>query len=210
MNHVRAIRRKRRFSYYSADAMNSEFGLHTLSLEFPAVAQTPAWPQTFETFLKAIPTLGICEQLDQLRRAYDRSNSPSVPDSSACRGPKLSVHYDQFAGLGADDARDFTCHGILHPLPSQNGFPGFQRITLMKRFIEPFTPGIKPKIPGLDTSAFNVLSNTTSKNINSSSIAPIIDDEINRECWCYEGVVLPGGKIILGRWVSSLIPFKFL
>ena len=198
---MKDIRERRTNSYYFEDVLDYENGFHTLSLEFPAAAQTPAWPQAFETFLEAKPALGLCEQLDQLQTTYKHSNDPSVSDSSACPGPKPGSHYQQFRGSGRD-ALDFSCHGIVHPLPPQNDFPGWQRITLMKRSDEISTPGHKPNIPGLDTSAFNVLSDTTFPNINSPNMAPAIDDEINRECWCYEGVILPGGKIILGRWVS--------
>ncbi len=30
------------------------------------------------------------------------------------------------------------------------------------------------------------------------------DAEINAGCWAYEGVVLPGGMIMLGRWWSPM------
>ncbi len=72
-----------------------------------------------------------------------------------------------FEGTGVD--RDpFHCTGQLQALPPQHGIPGWQRITLMKYF--------------LDEDGFY--------------------DPNSR--WAYEGVVLPGNQIILGRWWSPL------
>ena len=60
--------------------------------------------------------------------------------------------------------REFYATGYTYPLPSQHGVPGWQRIVMMKYFL---------------------------------------DDNGNYEeeaLWAYEGVVLPGGQLIVGRW----------
>ena len=63
-------------------------------------------------------------------------------------------------------ARPFFASGWLNPLPPQNDIPGWQRMTMMKYFVDD-------------------------------------NGEYDKDAlWAYEGVVLPGGKIILGRWWS--------
>lgn len=60
--------------------------------------------------------------------------------------------------------REFYATGYTYPLPAQHGVPGWQRIVMMKYFL---------------------------------------DDNGNYEeeaIWAYEGVVLPGGQLIVGRW----------
>lgn len=68
-------------------------------------------------------------------------------------------------GDGTDVAEDFFIDGWLNPLPRQHGVPGWQRLTMMKYFIEEDESG---------------------------------EGEIDMEAlWAYEGVVLPGGKIVV-------------
>ncbi|KAF2722854.1 hypothetical protein K431DRAFT_283679 [Polychaeton citri CBS 116435] len=71
----------------------------------------------------------------------------------------------RFEGTGYHEYEDFQAAGWLNPLPLQHGIPGWQRMTMMKYFVDHGT---------LDTGAL----------------------------WAYEGVALPGGKIIVGRWWS--------
>jgi hypothetical protein len=66
-------------------------------------------------------------------------------------------------GQGDDQNDHFYASGWLNPLQAQHGIPGWQRVTLMKHFMEDY-----------DT----------------------LDDDL----WAYEGVVLPGGRTMLGRW----------
>ena len=59
--------------------------------------------------------------------------------------------------------------GWLNPLPPQQGIPGWQRMTMMKYFVE-----------------------------DEDTTSPYA--ALNDSLWAYEGVVLPGGMIIVGRW----------
>ena len=139
--------------------------------------------------------------------------------------PRRGLHYQQFCGSGTDADR-FECNGILHPLPPQNGIPGWQRITMLKYFpsdLEDATDTQSASSPGQTSSASDGSSHTSSSSTNNSSsgssdwpsptaFTPINgnstmqtdpeDVDIDSSCWAYEGVVLPGGKIMLGRWWS--------
>lgn len=68
--------------------------------------------------------------------------------------------------LTTSNSRDFYSSGWLNPLPPQQGIPGWQRMTMMKYFVD-------------EDGHW--------------------DDEA---LWAYEGVVFPGGQIMLGRWWS--------
>lgn len=62
------------------------------------------------------------------------------------------------------DSRKAHIYGAIHGIPTQHGIPGFQRVTMMKCFLDyygNYDPG---------------------------------------EVWAYEGCVLPGATIIVGRW----------
>ncbi|EME88258.1 uncharacterized protein MYCFIDRAFT_76089 [Pseudocercospora fijiensis CIRAD86] len=72
----------------------------------------------------------------------------------------------RFGGKGEDAEEEFKADGWLNPLPSQNGIPGWQRMTMMKYYEQ------------------------DDGTVDTSSL------------WAYEGVCLPGGQIIIGRWWS--------
>jgi hypothetical protein len=77
-------------------------------------------------------------------------------------------------GDGSDEEEDFEIEGWLNPLPHQFGVPGWQRLTMMKYFYREDDYGN-------------------------------ITDEIDMGAlWAYEGVMLPGGKIIVS--VKRSIP----
>lgn len=121
-----------------------------MCLDFPADKEI-VWPPLFEKHLRS-----ITKEEPPRTRAQHRTALPS-PE------PPKSFH---FTGVGYDD-EDFSACGWLNPLPEQEGVPGWQRMTMMKYFVDEGTGR-------LDTSAL----------------------------WAYEGVVLPGGQIIMGRWWS--------
>jgi hypothetical protein len=113
------------------------------------------WPRAFEQVLHSLSPPGIAAKT----RAQKKS---ATPDSVAEFKP-LSF---QFEGEGQDVLEQFLAAGWLNPLPSQQGVPGWQRMTMMKYFES-------------DTGEIDV-------------------DAL----WAYEGVVLPGGQIVVGRWWS--------
>jgi hypothetical protein len=111
------------------------------------------WPPHFEYVLRSLapPT----------SRARTRAQR-----SSAAYDPAAKPHSFRFGGVGEDVEERFHADGWLNPLPEQLGIPGWQRMTMMKYFLEQ-------------------------------------DGQLDSEAlWAYEGVVLPGGKIIVGRWWS--------
>ncbi|KAF1989443.1 hypothetical protein K402DRAFT_452164 [Aulographum hederae CBS 113979] len=184
--------------------------IQTLTLEFPEKKSdfTFPWPRQFEQILKSItppPSTGFPRTRAQHQR-FDGPNSsptqlhtpPATPSSrpyidprnprAASRTP--SPHASRrnsptspttpgansnsaidtfinsnvrFQGKGWDE-ENFYSTGWLNALPSQQGIPGWQRMTMMKYFI-------------MEDGTFD-----------------------NEALWAYEGVVLPGGKIIVGRW----------
>ena len=65
--------------------------------------------------------------------------------------------------------RPFLSTGWLNPLPAQQGVPGWQRMSMMKYYVD-------------------------EEEVTSPPAA--LEDSL----WAYDGVVLPGGMIIVGRW----------
>lgn len=154
----------------------------------------------------------------------------SAPLTPPLKSLQHGVHYHRFSGSGTDAER-FHCNGILHPLMPQYDIPGWSRISLMKYF-DPDTAGdSSPATQSYSSGShspngsFEGISPTSSQSSNSSaatwpypldkpgSFTPInsarfpqADEDFNVTygCWCYEGVALPGGKIILGRWWSPM------
>lgn len=161
--------------------------------------------------------------LNRVNIAYP-APPPTPPSTPPCAKPKRNVHYRQFSGSGRD-FDDFHCSGIVHPLPPQEGIPGFQRITMMK-FKDPLT-NLPSQSPSAFSSTDGILSpnsplsssvSSNSSHTNGDRPYPtdpfrpeqmendhfqLEDDaDVDDECWCYEGVVLPGGMMMLGRWWS--------
>jgi len=102
------------------------------------------------------------------------------PLPPATPSPERGIDYHQFSSYPAHG----TCHqlaaGVLHPLEPQQGIPGFQRITWM---------GTPENGNYLDESEF--LQKAGTKGTMHEMRGKMIG---------YEGCVLPGGKIMLGRW----------
>lgn len=86
------------------------------------------------------------------------------------------VKYKMFVGGGDHGCGDQELRfaGIVHPLPLQNGIPGFQRFSMV--------------------SFFPPASGTIAKGFLDA------DKDDLHVYWRYEGVVLPGGNVILGRY----------
>ena len=145
-----------------------EDGFQKMTLNFDPAVNTTSWSNDFESHLHGLP-----------RRIQNLTNL------------ERGVHYQQFSGFGTDYKQTFRCRGIIHPIVEQHGFPGWQRITLMKHFT----------IPGsTSTSQPAGYSSATGNNINTPPAWTNDNFVIDEDCWAYEGAVLPGGKIILGRW----------
>lgn len=124
-----------------------------LILHFPSPDSAGAWPRVFERILSSLKTpVNRSRTRAQLRSSdiYQRANF--AEDSI------------RLQGSGHDSSDDFNADGWLNPLPEQHGIPGWQRMTMMKFFIE------------------------KNGNVDMDSL------------WAYEGIVLPGGKIMVGRW----------
>jgi len=141
--------------------------------------------------------------------------TPNTPPSSSSSSSSSSSTNQSYAKKGRDylpftgtghDAEPFHCSGILHPLPPQQDIPGWQRITMMKYFDADYSSSQASSPSPTQPSTPNVYS-----TINHE--AWIADDgeeneyngiDIGSGCWAYEGVVLPGGMIMLGRWWSPM------
>ena len=161
------------------------------------------WPADFDEHLQSLPTPQLLKNLGKYSYTNQRAatNYPSPPPTPKAKAkvkvkvesvkPQPKLDYLQFSGTGID-ADPFFCTGIIHALPPQQGIPGFQRITLMKIFSldMPSTPSLQPS------------SASSSNDMFSDSAASTVPAVIDESCWAYEGVVLPGGMTILGRWWS--------
>jgi len=116
------------------------------------------WPEAFERHLHSLTPSPPASPSGVRTRAQKRGGGGGTPEDLTGLEPQPF----RFEGGGeGDDA--FHATGWAQPLPKQQGIPGWQRLTMMKYFV------------------------------NDQS-----------ELWAYEGVVLPGGKIIVGRWWNPL------
>lgn len=136
-----------------ADTLRSQ----TLRLDFPQDRNQP-WPADFEKILRA--------RSAPIQRGKTRAQARGVGSGGAPQGEPLAI---RFQGTGNDASAPFLASGWLNPLPPQQGIPGWQRLTMMKYYVD--------------------------DEEETSPVAALRDS-----LWAYEGVVLPGGMIVLGRW----------
>lgn len=179
--------------YYFTDSIDHQHDFQNLKLDFdPQAASNRApWPEIFESPLHALPPKDLCDILDDEPSSSSSSPSSNPTTHPRPEAPKRGLHYRPFSGSG-NDAEPFQCRGILHPLPPQEQIPGWQRVSMMKYF-DPLTPDSTPP------------SSSSSSSAASDETYQVDDDsELNMGCWAYEGVVLPGGMIMLGRWWSPV------
>ncbi|MCJ1478978.1 hypothetical protein MMC13_007662 [Lambiella insularis] len=163
-------------------------GFSSLHLDFSR--PSTHWPAAFERHLSALPSAASATG------AGPASSSKTTKPPK----PKSGIDYHQFQGHGYG-AGKFRCAGTVTALPPQgpNGLiPGFQRITMMKWFDasdqdNPFFP----TDDHLDTS-----SQQSSIVEDFLQLMSLVGDlrNVDVDAWAYEGIVLPGGKIMLGRW----------
>ena len=125
-----------------------------IDLAITAPEDADEWNSSFEHVLRSLRT----PQSVARTRAQHRDHP-----SHAFRDFRTQAV--RIEGDGTDVEEDFFIDGWLNPLPGQHGVPGWQRLTMMKYFIEQNGYG---------------------------------EDEIDMEAlWAYEGVMLPGGKIVV-------------
>ncbi|KAH0544084.1 hypothetical protein FGG08_001702 [Glutinoglossum americanum] len=109
------------------------------------------------------PIANVPVAVKLLFELFDRSSSAGKGiERSVAKEMDRNALYFESSGY---DHHPFDACIRVHPLPPQQGFPGWQRFSMVKYFHDP-----------------------TSSN-------PFVDD-----LWAYEGCVLPGGEMILGRW----------
>lgn len=167
----------------------------TLEIEFTP-AECVTWPQVFEGHLRSIPQSSFLGKLpnhheckiegaEELHPWEIIVDERSHSDPKAVGTPTLAKveeghDFLPFIGTGIDD-RPFRCSGIVHALPKVEGIPGWQRITFMKYFT------------GADPAS-----------LTDPSYPPFYNIHEDSPHWAYEGVVLPGGHMMLGRWWNPM------
>ncbi len=192
-------------------------GVQEIELDFTEGKNAAMWPGCFEQYLQALPSEALCAHIREVTRKNDNleakvadPNGPNLEAGDSAQGiskkswrapDQSSVMSDQRQTTGSfkthesiqkvssisptspQRGRDFlpfsgsmnrSCLGgilgILHDLPTQSGFPGFQRVSFM-RYCKQHAP-------------------------NLEDVVTLSDEDLD----CHEGVVLPGGHIIIGRW----------
>ncbi|KAK0102995.1 hypothetical protein ONS96_005608 [Cadophora gregata f. sp. sojae] len=114
------------------------------------------WPKNFENLLCSNPFEDPAQQRKAKIAHVFLENTPGAKQFwGSCRGSQTGHVF-----------------GRVHALTTQQGFHGFQRLTMMKYYTE--------------------------KDANGHDIYDPF------QVWCYEGCVLPGGRIVVGRWWSAL------
>ncbi|KAI9050954.1 hypothetical protein LZ554_005065 [Drepanopeziza brunnea f. sp. 'monogermtubi'] len=138
------------------DALDGNEGFQDIDMFFDD-AKNPKfpWPADWEAVLCSNPFNDIHQQNYAKRKGVPPQNLPDVRQFwGSCRGAKKGHFF-----------------GRVHALTVQQGFHGFQRITLIKYYTQ------------VDHNGEHVYD--------------------PNQVWAYEGVVLPGGRIIVGRWWSA-------
>ena len=92
-----------------------------------------------------------------------------------------------FKATGMDEEL-FLASGWVTALPPQQGIPGWQRFTMVKFFI-PDWYDFDPELDSLE-------------ELNLKEVAQLACAAGIEGLWCYEGIVLPGGNVTVGRWWS--------
>ena len=208
-----------------------DIGSEDIEFHFGEDGTAIAWPKAFEEHLNALPSPSLCahnrlmalpsrsishrqgaktgehsqtpagaaemtSEPDYLTSLFAPSptqkitamgsRSTSTATSSTRCLPSPVIDYSVFGGVidPSDSPSPFGdgVTGILHNLPKQSGIPGFQRISFMKYPLD---------IP-FEESGQSV--------VGSGDGHDFIDDATS----CYQGVVLPGGHMILGRWWAPI------
>ena len=131
--------------------------------------------------------------------------SPQTPTfAPTLMAPRKGRDYLPFCGTIEAQGKDvYGTSGILHNIKDQEGIPGFQRVSFMKFKMNvpdfsaastsnavPYTPSLPP------TSAVSTHFPFGTEDDD--------DMQVTENTWCYEGIVLPGGHMILGRWWSPV------
>lgn len=137
---------------------------------------------------------------------FTRSDKPHWPEAfnnylNSYPGPPANHDYLQFTGTG--HGSDFlNLSGVIHAVASQHDIPGWQRITFM-------TKTAIPKPPSDDSDATADSSSTQVDDASGNGFTLFSEGNnedrlVNEKCWAHEGLVLPGGMIMLGRWWSPI------
>jgi hypothetical protein len=129
-----------------------------MALSDPADKANNPWRPDFERILKSLAAPRGVGNAPTTRAQQSRAYPMSAIHDSSAKALRIE-------GDGTDGEEDFYLDGWLNPLPPQCGVPGWQRLTMMKYFIETDDHG-----------------------------EDIIDTDA---LWAYEGVMLPGGKVIV-------------
>ncbi|MCJ1436286.1 hypothetical protein MMC27_005664 [Xylographa pallens] len=168
-------------SHIYSDVMDNEEnedGFLSMHLDFSR-PKAP-WPLNFESHLTS----------ESSASAWDYEE----PAKDVNGGIRASDRCHQFQGFGRDFEK-YRCVGYVSALPAQDPqdvhkVHGFQRMTMMKWADD------EGKAAPTSVGSRTVVE----KHLEDMQMCDLADEELAH--WAYEGVVLPGGKIMLGRWWS--------
>ncbi|KAH9222638.1 hypothetical protein DL95DRAFT_505701, partial [Leptodontidium sp. 2 PMI_412] len=145
-------------SVVHTDSLDGNESFEDMDVFFDTADKPPSyvWPENFEALLGSNPFEDPAQQRRAKRAKVSMDSTPGVKQFwGSCRGSQRGHVY-----------------GRVHALTTQQGFHGFQRLTMMKYY--------------------------TKQDANGHDIYDPF------QAWCYEGCVLPGGRLIVGRWWSAL------
>ena len=98
-----------------------------------------------------------------------------------------------FVASGRDNDLPFIASGGISALPLQYGVPGWMRFTMIKAYLtEEEIDAIPEEWQSPDFDIFR--PGRSDRNWHN------FECDVELSAWGYEGVVLPGGGIIVGRW----------
>ncbi|MCJ1387541.1 hypothetical protein MMC18_000384 [Xylographa bjoerkii] len=177
------------------DIEDNDDGFASLHLDF--TRPTAPWPATFEKHLNSFPSMSNLTVDNGLKCGNgEPKNEDTNRITKFVPKAKAGETYHQFQGFGHDYDK-YRCVGNVTALPAQDPqgvyeVDGFQRVTMMKwaEYDEKNSPR------GSQTLVEKHL-----EEMQNYDIADVADVEH----WAYEGIVLPGGKVMLVRVVLTAI-----
>lgn len=184
------------------DSEDQERDFQLLKLDFSG--RKARWPEVFEHHLQSLnhPSASYLTKEQRLSKMQKRSTraqyrtdapvtaSTEDPGPPEKIDPKPLAFNLNFQGSGEDGDKFFAA-GWLNPLPPQQGIPGWMRWTMMKFFAD-------RENSGKESDADEPFAMKGLPGANPYDTMDL------KALWAYEGVVLPGGEMVVGRWWRPL------
>ena len=170
------------------DILHEEGGLDRGELSCSTVINDRPWGSIYDRYTRAIPSEALCRDI----------NPGRLPGAARDQEDFKQFNLVLFQTVNGS-AKELYIRGIMHNIPAQEGVHGWARISAIAWYVD-----ITPPQP-VEATNTNGDGNGNDNDDDVSMTSSEIEEHDNNpplqdEDFVLEGVVLPGGKIIVGRW----------